>query len=195
MPSLNNIINPPDRTGRGSYPSIWRGLVVNITAHAVWVRVPTLASDDLTAVNTVPGDIAPGDRVIIGAVEGRVDNLVVIAKENPEVPAHTHLDTQIQYPGWTDATLTAPWVAGSTASYYPGLRYRTDSRFLYLHGTIAGGTTASTVADLPVDLAYASPILALNSSNALVSMTINPSGLLYANAGGTLRVNATAPLT
>lgn len=192
MPSLNNIINPPDRTGRGSHPSIWRGLVVNITAHAVWVRVPTLASDDLTAVNTVPGDLAPGDRVIIGAVEGRVDNLVVIAKENPEVPTHTHLDSQIQYPGWAVAALTAPWTAGA-APHYPGLRYRIDARFLHLHGTIVG-TGAGTVATLPITPAYPSRVLAMNTSNAVVALDLAATGVLTATAGGTIRVNGSAPL-
>lgn len=192
MPNLHHLVTQPSRTGRGTNPSVWRGVVVNLTPNAVWVRAPTLADDDLTATNTIPGDLTPGDRVIIAAVEGRVDNLVVLAKENPSIPAHTHPEGNITYPGWADATLQTPWTPG-TGTYYNGLRYRVDSRFIHVNGTITGGTGPSTITELPVTLTHSSPLYALGSTGP-VEVTINQTGLIYTEAGGTLRVNGSAPL-
>lgn len=194
MPSLHNLVNPPDRTGRGSHPSIWRGVVVNITANSVWVRVPTLAQDDLTATNTVPGDIAPGDRVIIAAVEGRVENLVIVAKENPTVPNHVHLDTHIQYTGWGPLTLAANWTAGAEAGFYPGLRYRTDSRFLYIHGHVTG-TVAGTITTLPVAPIFSSRLVAVTNTGARQPLLLTTTGALSSTVTGTLHLDVLAPLT
>lgn len=194
MTSLRHLVNPQDRTGRGAHPSVWRGHVVNITGQAVWVRVPTLAQDDLTATNTVPGDLAPGDRVIIAAVEGRVENLVVIAKENPSVPTHLHTDTDIQYPGWGPLTLAAGWTAGAEAGFHPGLRYRVDARFVHIHGHVVG-TAAGTITTLPVAPTYASRLVAVTDTQEPRAVILSATGALTAAVTGTLHLNVSAPLT
>lgn len=195
MPSLHTHLDQRSRTGRGSHPSLWLGVIVNITATAVWVRVPTLAQDDLAATNTIAGALAPGDRVVVGLMEGRVDNLVVLAKESPTVAAHIHPETDIQYPGWATAPLLAPWTAVTGTDYFPGLRYRVDSRNLYVNGCVTGGTGPSGVAWLPVTLAYASPMYALNSAGASVQLTIDKGGNVYTYQADSLRINAVVPLT
>lgn len=195
MPSLHQHFDQRSRTGRGSHPSLWLGVIVNITPSSVWVRVPQLAQDDIEATNVIAGDLAPGDRVVVGLMEGRVDNLVVLAKESPTVAAHVHLERDVQYPGWTVANLIAPWQPVTGTDYFPGLRYRVDSRNIYVNGCITGGTGPSGVAWLPVTLAYASPLNALNSAGQAVQLTIDKGGNVYTYQADSLRINAVAPLT
>lgn len=195
MPSIHTHLDSRSRTGRGAHPSLWLGVIVNITAASVWVRVPQLAQDDIQATNTIAGDLAPGDRVVVGLMEGRVDNIVVLAKEDPSIAAHVHLETDIRYPGWTTAPLLAPWTAVTGTDYFPGLRYRVDSRHIYVNGCITGGTGPSGVAWLPVTLAYASTLNALNSSGQAVQLTIDKSGNIYTYQADSLRINGSAPLT
>lgn len=192
MPSLHNVVNPHTRTGRGAYPSIWRGHVVNVTANDVWVRIPTLAADDLTAVNTIPGDLTPGERVVIAAVEGRVDNLVILAKEQPGVTPHLHLHTDIQYPGWAPATLQPPWAAGAGTGRYLGLRYRVDSRHLHLNGTITGGP--GDITTLPHTPTYTHTFLAATNTGTTATITVTQGGTVTTGGTGTLHITGITPL-
>ena len=91
MPSLHTHLDTRSRSGRGAHPSLWLGTIVNITASAVWVRVPQLAQDDIQANSVIAGHLAPGDRVVVGLMEGRVDNIVVLAKQDPTIAPHHHL--------------------------------------------------------------------------------------------------------
>lgn len=194
MPSLHTHLDTRSRSGRGAHPSLWLGVIVNVTATTVWVRVPTLAQDDIAATNTIAGELLPGDRVVVGLMEGRVDNLVVLAKETPTVAAHIHAETDVRYPGWAALTLTNGWTPGPDAGTYQGLRYRVDSRNVQLHGQIAAGATGE-VATLPVTLAHDSFVPAMNPSGTWRRLRVARSGLITAPIAETVYVNAVVPLT
>lgn len=197
MPSLHQHFDQRSRTGRGSHPSLWLGVIVNITATSVWVRVPQLAQDDIEATNVIAGELTPGDRVVVGLMEGRVDNLVVLAKEQPTVAAHVHLETDLRYPGWASLALFNGWAPTGSAVYFSGLRYRTDSRFLYLNGHVSGGAAGSQLCTLPVSArpVYRSSTQIGNDAGAAVQLTVTQEGGVYSGAVGPLRVNAVVPLT
>jgi hypothetical protein len=195
VPSLHQFVNPPSKSGRGQFPSIMRGAITNVsTASQVWVAIPSLGGDPLQAVNTVPGDLQIGDAVILGVADGRADNIVVLSKEQPTVPAHKHPETDIAHTGWQDLALLNGWAAGPDAGTYPGLRYRTDARFLHLHGQITGATTGE-VAALPITLAHDSFIPAMNPSGTWRRLRITRAGKITAAIAETMYVNASAPLT
>lgn len=195
MTSLHHHLDNRSRTGRGAHPSLWQGIIVNVTASAVWVRVPQLAQDDIAATNTIAGVLAPGDRVVVGLMEGRVDNLVVLAKEKPTVAAHVHAETDVQYPGWASAALTSPWAGVVTTDYFSGLRYRTDSRFLHINGHVSGGAAGSVVATLPVTIAYQQSVLVPNDTGGPVQLIVRKTGDVVASAVGPLLITAVVPRT
>lgn len=67
-------------SGRGAIPSIWRGSLVEIyDEHFVAAVVPSLYGDEAVRVPCVVAGLAVGDRVLVAAIEGRRDDLVVIA--------------------------------------------------------------------------------------------------------------------
>lgn len=194
MPSLHSLVNPPSHSGRNQYPAIVRGTVTGVSsAREVWVTVPTLGQDSLQAANTVPGDLAPGDAVILGLSEGRLDNIVVLTKEAPTIPAHTHPDGDVAYPGWAAASLASGFTAGAETGAFPGLRYRTDSRFLHVHGHIGGGPGLITA--LPVNPVYTSRFLGVLSDGSPAPLVLGTDGSLTTESVGTIHVTASAPLT
>jgi len=76
--SLHRMITK-HTTGAGAVEALWRGTVVEITAGGAWVRIPRLTGDDpVGPLPTVP-EVAAGDRVIVAAVEGRTDDLLILA--------------------------------------------------------------------------------------------------------------------
>lgn len=81
MPGLQ--IPAPRRvqaTGRGSIPSAWRGRIVEMyTDQTVAAVIPSLYGDQAMRVPCVVAGLAVGDRVILLAIEGRSDDLIVIA--------------------------------------------------------------------------------------------------------------------
>jgi hypothetical protein len=76
---------PPARraaapSGRGVIPSVWRGAIVEVYAdQTVAALVPSLYDDQAMTMPCVVAGLVPGDRVLIVAIEGRRDDLVVIA--------------------------------------------------------------------------------------------------------------------
>ena len=71
----------PSPSGRGAIPSIWRGQVVEISADGmIGAVVPSLYGDDAVRVPTVVPGLAIGDRVLLAAIEGRRDDLVVLTR-------------------------------------------------------------------------------------------------------------------
>lgn len=193
MPSLHTMVNPRSTTGRGARPSIWRGRVASVSASTVWVHVHGLSDDDLRATNTLPQDLVAGDRVIIAMIQGRVDALVILAKEVPTVPEHVHPDTDVAYPGWASAVLASGFTGGPDATTFQGLRYRTDARFLHLHGHVTGG--AGLITTLPVAPPYTSQLVAFTEGGSAVPLVLGTDGALTTTAVGGLYITASAPLS
>jgi len=81
MSGLSSLRTPGKvATGRGVIPSIWRGSIVEAYDDGtVAALVPNLLGDQAVRMPCVVADPAPGDAVLIAAVEGRVDDLIVIA--------------------------------------------------------------------------------------------------------------------
>lgn len=82
MPGL--VIPAPKRapaaSGRGAVPSIWRGRIVELYAdQTVAAVIPSLYGDQAMRVPCVVAGLAAGDRVLLAAIEGRADDLIVIA--------------------------------------------------------------------------------------------------------------------
>lgn len=70
----------PSTSGRGAIPSIWRGSVAEIyTDGTVAALVPSLYGDQAVRMPCVVAALAVGDRVLIAAIEGRRDDLIVLA--------------------------------------------------------------------------------------------------------------------
>ena len=67
-------------SGRGAIPSIWRGEIVELyTDGTVAAVIPSLYGDQAIRMPCVVADMTPGARVLIAAIEGRRDDLVVLA--------------------------------------------------------------------------------------------------------------------
>jgi hypothetical protein len=70
----------PSSSGRGAIPSIWRGSIAEIYGDGfVAALVPSLYGDQAVKVPCVVAGLAVGDRVLLAAIEGRRDDLVVLA--------------------------------------------------------------------------------------------------------------------
>lgn len=193
MPSLHTMINPKPSSGRGARPSIWRGRVKVYSPGAVWVNVNGLADEDLRATNTLPQDLVAGDRVILAMIQGRVDSLVILAKEVPTVPTHVHPDEDVAYPGWGALTLASGFTPGTDATTFSGLRYRVDSRFIHLHGHITGGPGLITT--LPALPAYTSQLVGFTEGGSAVPLILGQDGGLTTTSVGGVYITASAPLT
>ena len=69
----------PSSGGRGVIPSLWRGQIVEVYGDGrVSVVVPSLLGDENVQVACLYAGPAIGDRVIVGAIEGRTDDLIVM---------------------------------------------------------------------------------------------------------------------
>ena len=82
MSALSQFRNrpAPAPSGRGAVPSIWRGSIVELYAdQTVAALIPSLYEDQAMRMPCVVAGLAPGDRVLIAAIEGRDDDLIVIA--------------------------------------------------------------------------------------------------------------------
>lgn len=67
-------------TGRGAIPSVWRGTIAETYDRGtVAVTVPNLLGDQAVRVPCVVAGLVPGDPVLLVAIEGRIDDLVVIS--------------------------------------------------------------------------------------------------------------------
>jgi hypothetical protein len=67
-------------TGRGAIPSIWRGTLVEAyDDQTVAALVPSLYGDQAMRMPCVVAGLVIGDRVLVAAIEGRSDDLIVIA--------------------------------------------------------------------------------------------------------------------
>lgn len=70
---------PVSTSGRGAIPSIWRGSIVETYADGtVSALVPSLYGDQAVRMPTVVAGLVPGARVLVAAIEGRRDDLVVL---------------------------------------------------------------------------------------------------------------------
>lgn len=66
-------------SGRGSIPSVWRGSIVETYDDGtVAARVPSLYGEEAVRIPTVVAGLTVGARVLIVAIEGRRDDLVVL---------------------------------------------------------------------------------------------------------------------
>jgi hypothetical protein len=71
---------PAAATGRAAIPSIWRGRIVEVyTDQTVAALVPSLYGDQAMRMPCAVAGLTIGARVLIAAIEGRSDDLVVIA--------------------------------------------------------------------------------------------------------------------
>jgi hypothetical protein len=71
---------PQSSSGRGAIPSIWRGSIVETYADGtVAAVVPSLYGDQAIRMPCVVADMTPGARVLVAAIEGRRDDLIVLA--------------------------------------------------------------------------------------------------------------------
>jgi hypothetical protein len=71
---------PVSTSGRGAIPSIWRGSIVETYGDGtVAALVPSLYGDQAVRMPCVVADMTPGARVLVAAIEGRRDDLVVLA--------------------------------------------------------------------------------------------------------------------
>ena len=69
----------PAPGGRGAIPSIWRGEIVELYAdQTVAALIPSLYGDQAMRVPCVVAGLVAGDRVLVAAIEGRSDDLIVI---------------------------------------------------------------------------------------------------------------------
>lgn len=74
------IAKPKSTSGRGAIPSIWRGQVVEVYADQTLAAViPSLYGDQAMRMPYVVAGLEPGSRVLIAAIEGRSNDLIVIA--------------------------------------------------------------------------------------------------------------------
>lgn len=70
----------PSTSGRAAIPSIWRGTIVEVyDANRVAAVVPSLYGTEAVRMPCVVAGLAVDDRVLIAAIEGRRDDLVVLA--------------------------------------------------------------------------------------------------------------------
>lgn len=70
----------PSTSGRGAIPSIWRGVIVEIYGDGfVSALIPSLFGDQAKRMPCAVAGLDAGDRVLLAAIEGRRDDLVVIA--------------------------------------------------------------------------------------------------------------------
>lgn len=82
MSALSQFRNrpAPAPSGRGNVPSIWRGLISETYGdQTVAAVVPSLFGDQAIRMPCVVAGLVVGDRVLIAAIEGRSDDLIVIA--------------------------------------------------------------------------------------------------------------------
>ena len=63
-----------------SAPALWRGSVVEVLATGlVWVRIPRMSGQDpIGPLQTAQPGLVIGDNVIVGAIGGDVNDLVVL---------------------------------------------------------------------------------------------------------------------
>jgi hypothetical protein len=71
---------PVSTSGRGAIPAIWRGSIVELYSDGtVSALVPSLLGDQAVRMPCVVAGMTVDARVLIAAIEGRRDDLVVIA--------------------------------------------------------------------------------------------------------------------
>jgi hypothetical protein len=71
---------PVASSGRGAIPSIWRGNIVEVYSdQTVAALVPSLYGDQAHRMPCVVAGLVVGDRCLVAAIEGRADDLIVIA--------------------------------------------------------------------------------------------------------------------
>lgn len=72
---------PASGAGRAAIPSLWRGEVVEAYSDGtVAVLIPSLIGAEPVRTPSALADLKRGDRVIVGAIEGRTDDLVAIMR-------------------------------------------------------------------------------------------------------------------
>lgn len=191
MVTLSSYLNTTP--SRGTYPALWAGVVINATPNNIWVEAPTLTSEPIRAANTIPTNLTPGERVVLGFLEGRAGAVVVLASMTPTVPAHTHTPDNILWPGWATTTLSPGWEPVTGTTHYPGIRYRVEGENIRVHGAVTGGPGPITA--LPVTPAHTSPLTAFTDDQKFVAAALTPQGNITTPATGTLYLNVTAPLT
>lgn len=71
---------PRKASGQDAVPALWRGTVTEVRPDGIWCTVPHLAGvHPLGPMPTAVPGLAVGARVIVAAIEGRKDDLIVLA--------------------------------------------------------------------------------------------------------------------
>lgn len=72
--------NSPRRAGgQDTVPALWRGTVVEVTGAGFWCTVPHLAGvHPLGPMPSAVQGVQVGSRVIVAAIEGRKDDLLIL---------------------------------------------------------------------------------------------------------------------
>ncbi|MFT4471694.1 hypothetical protein ACMX2H_17475 [Arthrobacter sulfonylureivorans] len=77
--------------------NLYRGVVVEVTESGPWVTVPRLYGEQ--AIGPIPSsagmELHPGDRVILGAIENRLDDLIILSNTGAVGASVEYVDTQI----------------------------------------------------------------------------------------------------
>ncbi|QDK01904.1 minor tail protein [Arthrobacter phage Vibaki] len=86
MSGLSSLRTPARAsTGRGAIPSVWRGVIAeNYGDGTVAALVPALLGDQAVRMPSIVTGLLQGASILVGAVEGRRDDLVVIAALNAD---------------------------------------------------------------------------------------------------------------
>lgn len=82
MSAISDAVKGTTRSasGQGAIPALWRGTVSEVRGTSIWCTVPHLAGPhQLGPMPTAVPGLAVGARVIIAAIEGRKDDLMVLA--------------------------------------------------------------------------------------------------------------------
>lgn len=85
MSALHEMVTKSKRAtrqdnGQDRLPALWRGIVHEAGTAGVWCLIPHLTgTDPVGPLPSVVSGLVPGDRVVLGAIEGRADDLLVLA--------------------------------------------------------------------------------------------------------------------
>lgn len=83
MSAISDAVNKnPGRsnTGQGAIQALWRGTVSEVRGTSIWCTVPHLAGvHQLGPMPTAVPGLTVGARVIVAAIEGRKDDLMILA--------------------------------------------------------------------------------------------------------------------
>lgn len=194
LPAKNRVLT------RSTPAGVWRGRVTRVVDGLVYVTVPRLSpgrqygpaivAQGPWSVHTGTANghthpplipLAPGDRVLVGFIEGNPDDLVVLARvplpDDPLPP-----DPEV----WHKPTFVGGWTEYDGLTY--PVRYRKESDIVRLTGLLAPGANGTTAIELPEGYrpAFMAHRLGLNAAGPGNAHAVR------VNTDGTVRLDGTA---